>query len=134
MPPMGDCGERGRAEQFVVHLHSGYGPAHYDLMLRSGEALATWQLPRPPAGMKQGESMPARRLADHRLAYLTYEGPVSRGRGEVARHDDGSYELLEEGPDAWRIRLAGRAIRGTYHLRRSGPGPDDWMLTCELAD
>jgi hypothetical protein len=33
----------------------------------------------------------AQRIADHRLAYLEYEGPISGGRGTVRRLDGGSY-------------------------------------------
>ena len=35
----------------------------------------------PPVGVE----IECRLLADHRLAYLDYEGPISGGRGSVAR-------------------------------------------------
>ncbi len=38
------------------------------------------------------------RLADHRPAYLDYEGPVSRGRGDVTRVLSGTYATLGPKP------------------------------------
>ncbi len=116
----------GMADPFVILAHSGYGAAHYDLMLRRGEALATWQLAQQPAEIAPGEPIPAKRLGDHRLAYLTYEGPVSGGRGEVARRDEGAYDLLAERADCWRVLFAGQHIRGTYELRRREG--DEWTI------
>ena len=50
---------------------------HYDLMLEVG-VLRTWSEP-PVAGVE----LECRLLADHRLPYLDYEGPISGGRGTV---------------------------------------------------
>lgn len=119
------------AEEFVIHVHSGFGPTHFDLMLRRGEALATWQMRQSPLELAPGQSVPARRLGDHRLAYLTYEGAVSGGRGEVARQDKGTYELLADDAEGWRVRLAGGRMRGVYRLR--AVEGDDWELLCESA-
>jgi hypothetical protein len=53
----------------------------------------------------------ATRLADHRRAYLTYEGPISDGRGSVTRVAAGTCEV-QEGPDGLRIRGAfGKGMR-----------------------
>jgi len=113
---------------FVIHVHSGCGPLHFDLMLEGADALATWQVPLDPAGLGPGESTPARRLPDHRTDYLTYEGPVSRGRGRVRRLDRGTYELLAAAEDRRVVRLDGQNLRGRFELRRSGPDNDDWTL------
>jgi len=117
------------AQAFVIHLHTGHGPDHYDLMFETGAALATWRLAAEPASLSVGEPLPAIRLADHRRAYLTYEGPVSRGRGRVRRVDAGDYELLARDETAWTVRLAGSACRGTFVLRRAQAAGDDWLLT-----
>jgi len=65
-------------------------PPHFDLMLQAGDALATWAVERWPG---PGETVAAERLADHRRAYLTYEGPVSGDRGTVRRVASGAYTL-----------------------------------------
>ena len=51
---------------FVIQIHSGCGPVHYDLMLERGQRLATWQLPKSPAEVRPAQSVPARKLKDHR--------------------------------------------------------------------
>jgi len=110
---------------FVIQIHSGYGPTHYDLMIVSGPALATWQLSGDPQALAAGQAAAARRLADHRRAYLTYEGPVSKGRGRVEILDSGDCEVVCEQEDHWEVRLKGRKFAGRYELRRSG---DAWQL------
>ena len=129
---------------FVLHEHSGYGPVHYDLMLSHGEALATWRVEAPPAALaeaclpacgkeagpagKQVRELPARRLPDHRAAYLSYEGLVSDGRGQVKMLDAGGYELLSESPLRWEIVLHGRLLAGRWELVRDDQGADRWTL------
>ena len=113
---------------FVIHVHEGHGRLHYDLMLSHGDALATWRLLSCPVRMKVGEALPARKLPDHRTAYLDYEGPISGGRGSVSRLERGSYELLAQGGERWEFRLDGSETRGRYELRRSAPQSESWML------
>ena len=79
--------------RFVILVHSGHGPTHYDLMVEHGPALATWQLETDPAAAENAD-LPARRLADHRPAYLDYEGPIRGGRGHVRQADSGRCRLL----------------------------------------
>ena len=111
---------------FVIHLHAGHGPAHYDLMLQRGDALATWRLERPPAELKAGESMAAKKLPDHRVEYLTYEGPVSKGRGQVKMFDRGQCETAFASDARWEILFHGRAMQGKYELRHIVG--DEWEL------
>jgi len=117
------------AEPFVILLHVGYGPDHYDLMLSNGRALATWRLSANPAELAAGQSAPAIRLADHRRDYLTYEGPVSGDRGRVSRTAEGNCETLARREDCWEFHLAGEGVDGRFELRRIGPGDDQWRLT-----
>ena len=115
-------------EPFVIQIHSGYGEKHFDMMLASGEALATWQLAASPADLPVGAPLPARRLADHRSEYLTYEGPVSRGRGRVDILDSGTFELLKCQPLRWEFRLAGHHIAGRFELVCPGNDEVIWTL------
>ena len=96
--------------QYVILHHTGFGDEHWDLMLERGQLLATWQLLENPQPLLTGDatgSIPARRIGDHRRAYLTYEGPVSNDRGEVARIAAGRYETVEDTADEWRFRMGG---------------------------
>lgn len=99
--------------QFVVLEHRmpphSSRQDHYDLMLERGGLLLTWALPRLP---DSGESVSAQRLADHRLAYLDYEGEVSGGRGVVSRHDRGPCRILHFAADKIVAELVGTQLIG----------------------
>ena len=113
---------------FVIQIHTGFGPVHYDLMLDRGESLATWQLSASPVDLAAGGQLPARRLADHRRAYLTYEGPLSGGRGQVAIVDRGTYEPRSIRKDRWRVQLTGSQIAGQFELVRGDKDEDVWAF------
>jgi hypothetical protein len=61
----------------------------------------------------------ATRAPDHRREYLTYEGPISGGRGVVSRVASGKCEV-EEADGAIRVRALfdGRTL--LFHGRRMG--------------
>ena len=100
--------------RYVVLTHDHPFP-HWDLMLESGERLRTWRLLEAPA---PEDVVRAQALADHRLLYLDYEGPVSGGRGEVRRWDLGVYTLAAESTDALDLQVDGEVLRGRAELRR----------------
>lgn len=87
-------------------------PSHWDLMLERDGRLLTWSLAALPAiwggdGATDGQSLAATRLADHRVAYLDYEGPISGDRGRVTRVERGEYDVLAEMDNEIRVRLCG---------------------------
>lgn len=71
--------------------------------------LAVW----PPRVMHANhpQTIQTRRIPDHRLAYLEYEGEISAGRGHVLRVLAGHYQPLREqrhpvtGETSTRLRL-----------------------------
>jgi hypothetical protein len=67
----------------------------------------------------------AERMADHRREYLTYEGPVSGGRGGVVRLARGSCEV-EERPGFVRVRADFDGHVRTYEGRLLGG--DRWAF------
>jgi hypothetical protein len=73
-------------------------------MLEWGESLRTWALAAEPANRAQ---LIGKKLPDHRLAYLDYEGPVSDNRGCVTRVDRGTYEVVRENEQELTVRLSG---------------------------
>ncbi len=119
---------RGMDRPFVIQKHTGYGPDHYDLMISVGQSLATWQVLASPGDIAVGQSTPARRLAEHRLEYLTYEGPVSNGRGEVAIAAAGHCELLSESKERWEFVLTSQQGKCRFELTRCEHTDDPWML------
>lgn len=97
--------------------------SHWDFMLQWGESLRTWAFEELP-----GEATAAncRALADHRLAYLDYEGPVSGNRGTVARFDRGEFELRSETAERLRMELHGEKLKGRLTLVRNLNEPAAW--------
>lgn len=116
--------------RFAILEHEtppGYARArHWDFMLEQAAVLRTWAAPQPP---QVGMSMEVEQLADHRLAYLDYQGPVSGGRGSVACFDAGRYELLSESPLELVFTLAGEKLRGRVTLGRADETTQRWNLS-----
>jgi hypothetical protein len=101
--------------RFVVLEHD-HPTLHWDLMLEAGEALQTWRLGQPPT---TSAVIDATALADHRLAYFDYEGPVSGNRGTVRRWDTGEFaETTDSLPNARKLSLRGERIQGTILLEQ----------------
>jgi hypothetical protein len=87
--------------RFVVLHHTKVERPHFDLMFETapGSDLATWRSPVWPIVA----STPVERLADHRRAYLDYQGPVSGGRGEVRRVLATTFRFLNFALDKWDL-------------------------------
>ncbi len=117
------------SNSFVIILHTGFGADHYDFMLETGPALATWQIARNCLDLRDGESAPARKLPDHRLAYLTYQGPVSGGRGKVRRVCEGVFETLIDDSHRLVVRLDAPDGPARFELLRDTSAGDDWVIT-----
>jgi hypothetical protein len=105
-------------------------PSHWDLMLERDGVLRTWALETLP---NAEETQPADALADHRLAYLEYEGPVSGDRGTVMRWDKGEYETVEERPMQICVHLRGERWQGKLTLQRTDADAQRWLCSF-LAD
>ena len=97
--------------RYVVLRHEGIPDPHFDLMIEAepGGELMTWRLPVWPA---QGAD-DAVAIANHRHAYLDYEGEISGGRGRVTRLAAGFCRLQPISRDhchvhaeqGWTLRL-----------------------------
>lgn len=65
------------------------GSHHADWMIARDDSptamLVTFRLTQRLEELGEGHETPAEQIGDHRRAYLTYEGPVSGGRGAVTR-------------------------------------------------
>ena len=94
--------------RFVILEHdSPTRGLHWDLMLENDAgSLTTWALDKKP---RLGETCTAIRLDDHRIEYLTYEGPISNNRGHVTQWDAGTYESTTV-DDCLRITLTGKRL------------------------
>jgi len=106
--------------RYVILQHDWNG-IHYDLMLEQGDVLKTWRLAAP---IQPGSQM-AIVLPDHRLDYLTYEGPVSRDRGIVTRVAEGTYEAVSATDLCWKMVMQG-TLQGSMALQLESD--DRWHL------
>lgn len=123
--------------RYVILEHSP-GPAgprdlHWDLMLDWGAALRTWALEAPltalggaPGGVRR---INARRLDDHRRAYLDYEGPVSGDRGHVRRWDRGDFAAVHSNDSELVLELRGERFAGRLRLVRDAGDAQCWTLS-----
>jgi hypothetical protein len=93
-------------------------------MLEKEAALRTWRLARQPS---EPGPIDAEALADHRLAYLDYEGPVSGNRGSVRRFDRGEFAHVAETAERIVIELCGAVLRGTALFER-GRDNKNWTF------
>lgn len=123
--------------RFVLLRHDclpSYKPSHWDFMLERHEALLTWSLAALPRSWAAAlavegdadDAVEAVKLADHRIAYLDYEGPVSDDRGKVRRCDGGEFRWVEHGDQALSVELHGAALQDVVRLRQLDG--DRWRL------
>ena len=133
--------------RFVLLLHECPDDrprsTHCDLMMEEGDVLKTWSLAELPQGWNAvmgsehltafaaSNTVDAEQLADHRLAYLDYEGPVSGDRGSVRRLEAGTFVRRHE---PLSFSLEGRIIRGEIKLQQSPNDDPPWQLVYLPAD
>jgi hypothetical protein len=106
---------------YVVLHHKGIPEPHYDLMFETspGSELATWRTSDWP--LHHGSALA--RLADHRRAYLDYEGPVSGNRGTVKRITTGTYLLATNRDGLFEATLSDTGTELTFIK----DGPERWV-------
>ncbi len=107
--------------RYVVLEHQWNG-IHWDFMLEVGAILKTWAIDAP---LRTGSDLPARKLADHRLVYLDYEGPISGNRGSVRRVDRGHFEPIRWTESRVMVRLSGGHWVGMAELSRKETGESE---------
>jgi len=86
---------------------------HWDFLLEQRDSCRTWRLLKPP---DTPGDVSAETIADHRLMYLDYEGPVSGDRGTVTQWDAGTFEWLVNSDDVVEVRLTGQKLAGRARL------------------
>jgi hypothetical protein len=88
--------------RYVILHHTGVAEPHYDVMVETvpGGPLRTWRSAVWPIIKPTAVAV----LADHRAAYLTYEGPVCNNRGHVKCVAAGECAVAREGDD-WLVEF-----------------------------
>ena len=114
------------------------GTVHVDWMIaQDPEAtlpLITFRLRRPLTELKSGEKLIAERIADHRPAFLDYEGTIDGGRGAVRRLSRGRICQWDEITGGWEIMILSQSEAGdavSVRLRLESL-PDEQCLIMRL--
>jgi hypothetical protein len=102
-------------KSFVIQEHSTPDGGHWDLMLQIEDTLWTWRLHHPPQHI-QDTPIPAEKIADHPLRFLSYEGPVQNHIGSVKIADKGNFTLLEQTEKEISFETAGQILKGKFQL------------------
>jgi hypothetical protein len=120
---------------FVIQKHHVGRVFHWDLMLHrpipsatpDDRVLATWQITVEPVPENLNSPIAAKAIQDHRLIYLTFEGPISQNRGRCEIVDRGQYDLWVCTENLWRVHLMGLRLTGTFELKKNSED-DGWTL------
>ena len=104
-------------KQFVIQQHCKGDDLHWDMMLQVGDCLQTWRLDKEP---KQVLKTPAEaiKIFDHPLKFLTYEGPVNRGQGQVKIVESGTYRIQCQTDEQIELHFDGKILNGKFTLLR----------------
>lgn len=102
---------------FALLEHTTRSGVHWDLLLGLPglSGLATWRINQNPITLDGPAA--AERLADHRVIYLEYEGPISGDRGEVRRVERGIGRLETHAADHVAAWLKGSGWEARIELR-----------------
>jgi hypothetical protein len=106
--------------RFVLLIHD-HPFVHWDFLVECRDVLRSWRLLESPdrwLARTEPTCLVAEPLADHRLAYLDHEGPVSRERGHVVRWDHGSAEWMHDGESSVTVQVLGGRLIGRVLLER----------------
>ena len=112
--------------RFAILCHD-HPFVHWDVLLEAGGACRTWRLLDSPE--RDMTTWRAEQLADHRLIYLDYEGPVSGDRGVVSQWDKGIFEWTICAVDRCEVVLSGKKWQGTFRFVQT----DHSAWVCERA-
>jgi DNA ligase D-like protein (predicted 3'-phosphoesterase) len=110
---------------FVMHRHTQPNSVHFDFMLESDDHLLTWRVNTPPDQITDQPAQ-ATKILNHPKKYLTYEGPVQNGTGEVAIVDKGSFALSKECKGKLEFELTGNILTGAFTLTQTSG--DNWLI------
>lgn len=113
--------------RFVIQKHIKRRTSHFDLMLEKDDKLLTWSTPNILSLLKNGKITQAKKLSEHRLLYLDYEGKISRGRGKVKIWDNGIY-TAKQNYNYFIINLNGCRLKGWYYLTPDLEQRNNWWI------
>ena len=82
-------------KRFVIQKHTTGTDVHWDFMFESGNTLQTYRLDKAPDEILHNPAN-AVKIFDNSLKFLTYQGLVNKGQGNVCIVEAGTYQKLQE--------------------------------------
>lgn len=109
-----------KEKRFVIGEHSSEeNPEriHWDFMLESqdGPTLATYRLDKHPRELMDG-CCKAEKIFDHPVKFLTYHGPVNKGKGRFQIAERGTYTIIGQEDNRIELNLKGQILQGRFTL------------------
>jgi len=113
--------------QFVVQKHTRQNrPVHWDWMFQAGNVLQTYRIEQQP-GELPTQGITAIRIVDHPLKFLTYQGTVNKGEGNVQIAEKGTYRILSQTKSTRKLLLNGKILKGRFSLKHIAD--DRWLFS-----
>ena len=112
--------------RFVIQKHTSGSDVHWDFMLESEGTLQTYRLEKAPEKVLR-QAINAVKIFDHPLKFLTYQGPVNKGRGNVRINESGTYQIRHQERNHIELSLSGRILKGKFTLTLVKD--DNWRFT-----
>jgi hypothetical protein len=103
------------SKKFVIQQHSTRPDVHWDFMLETADSLQTYRLDKAPHQLIQSPAN-AVKIFDHPLKFLTYQGPVNKGRGNVRITESGTYKIVHQTHNLIELDLNGKILKGKFTL------------------
>ena len=113
-------------KKFVIQEHTRGLDVHWDFMLEWGKTLQTYRFDKAPQQILHGPAN-AVKIFDHPPKFLTYQGPVNKGRGSVRIVETGTYQIVHHEHHRIELKLAGRILRGKFTLCHAKD--DKWQFS-----
>lgn len=106
-----------KGKRFVIQEHTRGKNLHWDFMFELGDTLQTYRLEKAPNNVLYN-AINATRIFNHPLKFLTYEGPVNKGKGSIRIAEAGTYQIIHREADRIEFKLNGKILKGKFILRR----------------
>lgn len=117
-----------QGKRFVIQEHTRGADVHWDFMLESGDSLQTYRLDRPAEEIPY-YTVKAVKIFSHPLKFLTYEGPVNNGTGNVRITEAGTYQVTAQEHNLIELKLNGSIVKGKFTLTHVKD--DKWQLATD---
>ena len=105
-------------KRFVIQKHAAgirHRRIHWDFMLEWDQTLQTYRLDKPPEQILH-TSANAVKIFNHSLKFLTYQGPVNKGRGSIRIVETGTYRIIHQEHNRIELNLNGQTLKGKFTL------------------